>query len=113
VDKECESKIVAMLRRDFPHHWILAEEETEIGGPERDYRWIVDPMDGTTNFAHGYPQLMKRPERTLTAFPSGDRKLATHQPDVHKKRQGKLIPILFAFRFCIFTFEFFISNMRP
>jgi Inositol monophosphatase family len=71
---------------------------------QRDYRWIVDPLDGTTNFAHGYPQLMKMPERTLTAFPPGDRKLATHQPDVYKKRQGKLIPILFAFRFCIFTF---------
>src|SRR5499425_2551514 len=53
VDKECESKIVATIRRDFPDHSILAEEETEIEGLQEEYRWIVGPLDGTTNFAHG------------------------------------------------------------
>ena len=77
VDKECESKIVATIRRDFADHSILAEEETQLEGAQREYRWIVDPLDGTTNFAHGYPQLVKRPERTLTAFPPGDRKFST------------------------------------
>jgi len=53
VDKECESKIVATIRRDFPDHSIFAEEETEIEGSQEEYRWIVGPLDGTTNFAHG------------------------------------------------------------
>jgi myo-inositol-1(or 4)-monophosphatase len=56
VDKECERTIVEVIRRDFPDHSILAEEETEVEGAQREYRWIVDPLDGTTNFAHGYPQ---------------------------------------------------------
>jgi len=56
VDKECERTIVEVIRRNFPDHSILAEEETELEGAQREYRWIVDPLDGTTNFAHGYPQ---------------------------------------------------------
>lgn len=56
VDKECERTIVEVIRRKFPDHSILAEEETELEGAQREYRWIVDPLDGTTNFAHGYPQ---------------------------------------------------------
>ena len=55
-DKECEEKIVATIRRDFPDHSILAEEATQIEGAQREYCWIVDPLDGTTNFTHGYPQ---------------------------------------------------------
>jgi len=56
VDRECENKIVSTIQRDFPDHSILAEEATEIEGAQPEYRWIVDPLDGTTNFAHGYPQ---------------------------------------------------------
>jgi len=56
VDKECERTIVEVIRRNYPDHSILAEEETELEGAQREYRWIVDPLDGTTNFAHGYPQ---------------------------------------------------------
>lgn len=56
VDRESERAIVAILRRNFPNHAILAEEETKIAARQSDYRWIVDPLDGTTNFAHGYPQ---------------------------------------------------------
>ena len=69
---------------------------------------MIHDIVGLLGAAWDYPQFVKWPERTLTAFPPGDRKLATHQPDVHKKRQGKLIPILFAFRFCIFNFSFLI-----
>ena len=57
VDREAERKIVEVIRRNFPHHSILAEEETEVEGKENEYRWIIDPLDGTTNFAHGYPQV--------------------------------------------------------
>ena len=57
VDKECERTIVEVVRRNFPCHSILAEEETAIEGSQREYRWIIDPLDGTTNFAHTYPQV--------------------------------------------------------
>lgn len=54
ADRHSQEAIVGRLRRYFPEHSILSEEG---GGQERDarYRWIVDPLDGTTNFAHGYP----------------------------------------------------------
>src|SRR3984957_18733061 len=54
ADKRSEEAIVSRLRTHFPKHAIVAEEG---GGSESDspYRWYVDPLDGTTNFAHGYP----------------------------------------------------------
>ena len=54
ADKRSEQAIVARLRAHFPKHAIVAEEG---GGSESDspFRWHVDPLDGTTNFAHGYP----------------------------------------------------------
>ncbi len=56
ADRESERIITELIRRDFPDHSILAEEQTDIQNAQSDYRWIVDPLDGTTNFAHGYPQ---------------------------------------------------------
>jgi myo-inositol-1(or 4)-monophosphatase len=55
TDREAEHKIVEVIRRHFADHAILAEEETDLRGNNKDYRWIVDPLDGTTNFAHSYP----------------------------------------------------------
>ncbi len=54
VDKRCEQRIVEIIRKAFPGHTILTEETPmpELPSP---YRWIVDPLDGTTNYAHGYP----------------------------------------------------------
>ena len=54
ADKASEKHIVERLRREFSDHAILAEEG---GGRETasEYRWYVDPLDGTTNFAHSYP----------------------------------------------------------
>lgn len=57
VDRAAERTVVETLLRDFPEHSILAEEETEITSNTTEYRWIIDPLDGTTNFAHGYPQV--------------------------------------------------------
>lgn len=54
VDKACEKMIVEKLQGTFPTHDILAEE----GGGMRkhsDYKWIIDPLDGTINYSHGYP----------------------------------------------------------
>jgi len=57
VDRDCERKIIEVNRQNLSNHSILAEEETDLEGKEHEYRWIVDPLDGTTNFAHGYPQV--------------------------------------------------------
>lgn len=54
ADKASETLIVKRLREQFPEHGIVAEEggRVSLGA---DFRWYVDPLDGTTNFAHGYP----------------------------------------------------------
>lgn len=56
VDRAAERKIVELLQLNYPDHSILAEEETDRRGARNDYMWIIDPLDGSTNFAHGYPQ---------------------------------------------------------
>jgi myo-inositol-1(or 4)-monophosphatase len=55
ADKASETTILAVLTEAFPNHRILSEEG---GGnhAESEYVWLVDPLDGTTNFAHGHPQ---------------------------------------------------------
>lgn len=57
VDRESEDRIVGILTKHFPEHSVLAEEKTEIVSSRTAYRWIIDPLDGTTNFAHGYPHV--------------------------------------------------------
>jgi myo-inositol-1(or 4)-monophosphatase len=54
VDREAEAAVMAVLRRRVPDHAVLAEEGS-TGGDHAAYRWIVDPLDGTTNFIHGVP----------------------------------------------------------
>lgn len=54
VDREAEAAIIRTLREAYPGHAILAEESGASG--ESEYQWIVDPLDGTTNFIHGFPQ---------------------------------------------------------
>ncbi|OGQ79186.1 MAG: inositol monophosphatase [Deltaproteobacteria bacterium RIFCSPLOWO2_12_FULL_60_19] len=56
IDRRAEEMIVGLLLKNFPGHSVLAEEETSISGSEGGYRWIIDPLDGTTNFVHAYPQ---------------------------------------------------------
>jgi myo-inositol-1(or 4)-monophosphatase len=55
VDRACETAILDVLSSTFPEHAILAEESGARG--EHEFLWIIDPLDGTTNFAHGYPQV--------------------------------------------------------
>src|SRR5438445_12393896 len=55
VDRRSERAIVEILHAAFPGHRILAEEGGEGLVRKSPYRWIVDPLDGTTNFAHGFP----------------------------------------------------------
>ena len=54
VDKHAEMVIIETLRKTFPDHAILAEESGQQG--ESPYLWIIDPLDGTTNYLHGFPQ---------------------------------------------------------
>ncbi len=54
VDRMSEDLLVARIRHAFPQHGILSEESAELRCSS-DYRWIIDPLDGTTNYAHGYP----------------------------------------------------------
>jgi myo-inositol-1(or 4)-monophosphatase len=54
ADKESEQFIVGEIRRLFPDHSILAEEETK-DREETSWQWIIDPLDGTINYAHGHP----------------------------------------------------------
>jgi len=54
VDREVEATITYFLRSAFPDHGIMAEESPAIQG-EGPYCWYIDPIDGTTNFAHTYP----------------------------------------------------------
>lgn len=56
VDKACEDAIVRTLTRYFPDHAVLSEECGLVGQTNSEYVWVVDPLDGTTNFIHGFPQ---------------------------------------------------------
>ena len=55
ADKAAEAVILEILHRHFPEHAILAEESGQLGEQENPYLWAIDPLDGTTNFAHQYP----------------------------------------------------------
>lgn len=55
VDHNAEAAIIQVLRKAYPHHGILAEESGQHGHHD-DFLWIIDPLDGTTNFIHGFPQ---------------------------------------------------------
>ncbi|NIT03352.1 inositol monophosphatase, partial [Candidatus Saccharibacteria bacterium] len=53
VDRECEEVIVSFIKNKFPEHSFLAEES--IRETSKACRWIIDPLDGTTNYIHQYP----------------------------------------------------------
>ena len=58
ADIAAENLIIERIRSHYPQHGILAEESGEavlVGGQKSEWKWIIDPLDGTTNYAHGYP----------------------------------------------------------
>ncbi len=55
VDEAAEEAIISVLRDAYPDHGILAEE-SGTRDAKSDYVWVIDPLDGTTNFLHGFPQ---------------------------------------------------------
>jgi myo-inositol-1(or 4)-monophosphatase len=54
ADHAAEKAIIEIIKKDFPEHYILSEEAGEII-QDSSYKWIIDPIDGTVNFAHGIP----------------------------------------------------------
>jgi myo-inositol-1(or 4)-monophosphatase len=54
IDQKAEQEIIKIIHKAYPSHAILGEESGEIAGD--DYTWIIDPLDGTRNFIHGFPQ---------------------------------------------------------
>ncbi len=55
VDRQAESEVLRVLNKAYPDHAVLGEEGGLIGNANAEYTWIVDPLDGTTNFLHGFP----------------------------------------------------------
>lgn len=53
VDQRVEQEIISIVRKAYPTHGFLGEETGETAG--EDYQWIIDPIDGTRNFVHGFP----------------------------------------------------------
>ena len=56
VDRESENIILQVLQEAYPHHKITTEESGSHGSEKAEYEWIIDPLDGTTNYLHGHPQ---------------------------------------------------------
>ena len=55
VDLQCEKEIIDIISSKFPDHGFLAEESHKSRNQSSSHQWIVDPLDGKVNFAHGYP----------------------------------------------------------
>jgi len=55
IDHAAEREIIYHLRKAYPDHSIIGEESGYLQGENDDYQWIIDPLDGTTNFIHGIP----------------------------------------------------------
>ena len=55
ADKESEAKVLEVLSTHVPQHQILTEESGKLGDHTSEYLWVIDPLDGTTNYAHSYP----------------------------------------------------------
>ena len=56
VDRQAEREIVHTLQKAYPGHAFLGEEGGRQGPAKSDFVWVIDPLDGTTNFLHGFPQ---------------------------------------------------------
>jgi myo-inositol-1(or 4)-monophosphatase len=56
VDRQAEREIIHTLQKAYPTHAFLGEESGRQGPARTDFVWVIDPLDGTTNFLHGFPQ---------------------------------------------------------
>ena len=56
ADRQAEAEIIAVIRKAYPGHGVLAEESRSQRGDNDEFQLIIEPLDGTTNFLHGFPQ---------------------------------------------------------
>ena len=56
VDRAAEQAIIDVIRRAYPEHSFVAEESGASAGARPEFQWVIDPLDGTTNYIHGFPQ---------------------------------------------------------
>jgi len=56
IDQQAEAVIIDTIKRAYPQHAVLGEESGYQGGEQAEYEWVIDPLDGTTNYLHGNPQ---------------------------------------------------------
>jgi myo-inositol-1(or 4)-monophosphatase len=132
VDKAAENEIIGHIRKHYPRHSFLGEESGEIRGDDSDTVWIIDPLDGTTNFLHGFPvfavsiacQHRGRMEHAVvydpmrqeifTASRGGGAHLDNHRIRVSKQRglDGALVSTGFPFRSNMQHMDAYIAMMR-
>lgn len=55
IDKAAEEAIINVIRKSYPEHTIITEESGALEGKDSDIQWVIDPLDGTTNFIKGLP----------------------------------------------------------
>ncbi len=130
VDQAAEQEIIAIVRRHYPQHAFLAEESGQTG--ESETVWIIDPLDGTTNFLHGFPvfavsiavQIRGRLEHAVvydpmrgelfTASRGSGAHLDSHRMRVSKARsvEGSLIATGFPYRANVRYLDAYMGMLR-
>jgi myo-inositol-1(or 4)-monophosphatase len=133
VDRAAEREIIAHIRKLYPRHSFLGEESGHTdGGDGGETTWIIDPLDGTTNFLHGFPQfsvsiacqirgklehaVVYDPLRQeiFTASRGGGAQLDNHRIRVSKQRglDGALVATGFPYRSNVQHMDAYIGMMR-
>ena len=130
VDRAAEQEIIASIRRNYPQHAFLAEESGRSG--EHDTLWIIDPLDGTTNYLHGFPvfcvsiacQIKGRLEHAViydptrgelfTASRGAGAHLDNHRMRVSKARtlEGSLVSTGFPYRANLEYLDAYLAMLR-
>ncbi len=130
VDRAAEQEIIASIRRSYPQHAFLAEESGRSG--EHDTLWIIDPLDGTTNYLHGFPvfcvsiacQIKGRLEHAViydptrgelfTASRGAGAHLDNHRMRVSKARtvEGSLVSTGFPYRANMQYLDAYLAMLR-
>ena len=91
VDKAAEDAIIETLKTAYPDHAILAEESGESEN-ESEFKWIIDPLDGTTNFIHGFPYLRIDRARAQGRRHAGCRLRPEQERPVHGHPRPRRVP---------------------
>src|SRR5262245_4915755 len=134
VDRAAENEIIGHIRKHYPAHAFLGEESGSTPGKngETDTVWIIDPLDGTTNFLHGFPQFAVsiacrhrgRLEHAVVYDPlrqeifsasRGDgARLENHRIRVSKQRtlEGSLVSTGFPFRANLHYIEPYLAMLK-